>query len=54
MDVNTGRTATLARAPQAVRAAIEAPGVAYTYNARGHGYLRFVPMSTVERSLGLR
>jgi len=54
MNVNTGRTAVLARAPRAVQAAIEAPGVAYTYNARGHGYLRFVPMSTVERSLGLR
>jgi hypothetical protein len=54
MNVNTGRTATLARAPHAVRAAIEAPGVAYTYNVGRRGYLRFVPMSTVERSVGLR
>jgi hypothetical protein len=52
MDVATGRTATLARAGAAVRAQIEPLGVAYTYNRGGHGFLRLVPMSSVERSLG--
>ena len=52
MDVATGRTVTLARAGAAVRAQIEPLGVAYTYNRGGHGFLRLVPMSSVERSLG--
>ena len=52
MDVATGRTAMLARAGAAVRAQIEPLGVAYTYNRGGHGFLRLVPMSSVERSLG--
>jgi hypothetical protein len=53
MDVRTGRTAVLARGGGAVRAQIEPLGVAYTYNRGGHGFLRLVPMSSVERSLRL-
>jgi hypothetical protein len=51
MDVTNGRTAVLARAGGAVRAQIEPLGVAYTYNRGGHGFLRLVPMSSVERSV---
>jgi hypothetical protein len=51
MDVSTGRTAVLARAGGAVRAQIEPLGVAYTYNRGGRGFLRLLPMSSVERSL---
>ena len=47
-----GRTATLAHAPSAVRAQIESPGVAYRYNAGGHGFVRFVPLAKIERLLG--
>jgi hypothetical protein len=53
MDVSTGRTAVLARAGGAARTQIEPLGVAYTYNRGGHGFLRLVPMSSVERSLRL-
>jgi hypothetical protein len=48
----TGRTATLARAPRTVRAQIEGPGVAYQYNAAGHGFVGFVPLAKIEQRLG--
>ena len=48
----TGRMAVLARAPRAVRAQIEAPGVAYAYDVRGRGVVKFVPLVKIERLLG--
>ena len=50
--LSTGRTATLAHAPNAVRAQIEGPGVAYRYNAGGHGFVGFVPVAKIEQRLG--
>ncbi len=52
IDLGSGRTTTVAHAPARVRAEIEAPGIAYQYNAGGHGYLQFVPLSRVEAALG--
>jgi hypothetical protein len=51
VDLETGRRAVLARAPGAVHAQIEAPGIAYRYNARGRGFVRFVPFARIERAL---
>jgi hypothetical protein len=48
----TGRTAVLLHAPRSVRAQIEGPGVAYTYNLGGHGFVGFVPLAQIERRLG--
>jgi hypothetical protein len=48
----TGRTVTLAHAPRTVFAQIEGPGVAYRYNAAGHGYVGFVPLAKIEQRLG--
>jgi hypothetical protein len=48
VDLSTGRTAKIFRAPAAVRAQIEAPGVALQYNVGRRGYVRFLPMSTIE------
>jgi hypothetical protein len=42
----------LARASRAVRAQIDTPGVAYEYNARGHGFVGFIPLTAIERTLG--
>jgi hypothetical protein len=44
--------AVLAHGPRPVRAQIEAPGVAYEYNARGRGFVGFVPLAQIERRLG--
>lgn len=51
VDVATGRTALLAKAPTPARAQIEAPGVVYQFNSRGHGVLRFVPYAAVAAAL---
>lgn len=48
MNVDTGRTARLLRAPAQVSAEIEAPGAVIQFNVGTQGYLRFVPMSLVE------
>jgi hypothetical protein len=48
----TGRIAPLAHAPRAVSAQVEGPGVAYEYNAGGHGFVGFVPLAKIERRLG--
>ena len=51
LDLETGRRAVVARTPGAVHAQIEAPGIAYRYNARGRGFVRFVPFARIERAL---
>ena len=51
VDLATGRTAVVARAPSAVHAQIEAPGIAYRFNAGGRGFVRFVPFAELERLL---
>lgn len=48
----TGRMAALAHGPRLMRAQIEAPGVAYQYNARGRGFVGFVPLARIEQRLG--
>jgi hypothetical protein len=50
VDLTTGRSARIFRAPTAVRAQIEAPGVSLQYNVGRRGYVRFLPMSTIEAS----
>jgi hypothetical protein len=50
MNLASGRTARVYHAPTAVRAQIEAPGVALQYNLGRRGYVRFLPMSTIEAS----
>jgi hypothetical protein len=50
MNLATGRTAHLFRAPTRVAAQIEAPGAAIQFNRAGRGYLRFVPMTAIEAS----
>jgi hypothetical protein len=53
LDLKTGRRAVLAEtASVIVGAHIEAPGIAYAYNANGKGIARFVPIAAVERALG--
>ncbi len=52
IDVESGMTVRVAHAPARVRAEIEAPGIAYQYNAGGHGYLQFVPLSRLDAALG--
>jgi hypothetical protein len=37
-----------------VHAQIEAPGIAYRYNASGRGFVRFVPFAHIERALSRR
>jgi hypothetical protein len=48
LNVATGRTARLLHAPGRVAAQIDSPGAVVQFNAGGHGYLRFIPMSTLE------
>jgi hypothetical protein len=52
VDLATGRRAVVARAAAEVHAQIEAPGIAYRYNADGRGFVRFVPFAQIERALG--
>ena len=51
--LSTGRTAVIVRAPARVRAAIEAPGLAYAYSLGNQGHLRFVPLATIWHRLGI-
>jgi hypothetical protein len=48
LDVETGRTAHLLRAPARTTAELEAPGAVVQFNAGGHGHLRFLSMSWIE------
>jgi hypothetical protein len=52
LNVATGRTARLLRAPGRVAVRIDSPGAVVQFNAGGHGHLRFVPMSTLEARTG--
>jgi hypothetical protein len=48
LNVATGKTARLFHTPARVAAQIDSPGAVVQFNAGGHGYLRFIPMSTIE------
>lgn len=48
LNVATGRTARLLHAPSRVAARIDSPGAVAQYNVGEHGFLRFIPMSTLE------
>jgi hypothetical protein len=48
LNVTTGRTALLLRAPGRVAAQIEEPGAVAQYNVGERGVLRFIPMRVVE------
>jgi len=48
LNVATGRTARLLHAPGRVAAQLDSPGAVVQFNAGGHGYLRLIPMSTIE------
>ena len=50
LNLATGRIALMTTAPGLAHAQIEAPGIAYGYNLRGHGELRFIPLSTIKRA----
>ena len=52
VDVASGRRSVLARTPSHPRAQIETAGVAYQYNERGRGALRFIGLAAVESSVG--
>jgi hypothetical protein len=52
LNLVTGRIALMITAPRLAHAQIEAPGIAYGYNLRGHGELRFIPLSRIERATG--
>jgi hypothetical protein len=49
LKLMSGRIARLATAPGATSAQIEATGVVYRYNVRGHGFMAYVPFASVER-----
>lgn len=48
VNVATGHTARLLHVRGRAAAQIDSPGAVVQYNAGGHGYLRLIPMSTVE------
>jgi hypothetical protein len=48
VNVATGHSARLLRAPGRVAARIDSPGAIVEFNAGGHGHLQFIPMSTIE------
>jgi hypothetical protein len=48
LNAATGHTARLLHTPGRVAARIDSPGAVVQFNAGGHGYLRFIPMSTLE------
>jgi hypothetical protein len=48
VNLRTGRTARVYRAPAPVSAEIESPGAVVHFNAAGHGHLEFIPMSKLE------
>lgn len=49
LNAATGHTARLLHAPGRVAAQVDSPGAVVQYNAGGHGYLRFIPLSTLEK-----
>ena len=49
LNVGTGHSARLLHAPSRVAAQIDSPGAVVQFDVGGHGYLRFIPMSTLER-----
>jgi hypothetical protein len=51
ISLETGRRFVAASAPAAVDAEIEAPGIAYAYNVKGRGILKFIPFARLERAL---
>jgi hypothetical protein len=48
VNVATGRTARLLHVAGRVAAQIDSPGAVVQFNAGTHGYLRLIPMSTIE------
>jgi hypothetical protein len=48
LNVATGRTARLLHAPSRVAAQLDSPGAVVQFNVGGHGFLRFIPLSTIE------
>jgi hypothetical protein len=51
LDLASGRMIVIARAPTNVHAAIEAPGIVYTFNRSRQGHARFVPIRAIEAAL---
>jgi hypothetical protein len=51
VQVATGHTVVLAKAPSRVEAQIEAPGVVYRYDTAGSGEFRFVPFAQIRHAL---
>jgi hypothetical protein len=51
ISIESGKRVLIARAASAIRAQIEAPGVAYAYNRAGKGVVKYVPFSKIERLL---
>jgi hypothetical protein len=51
VSLKTGRTILVATAPGAVRAEIEPPGIAYSYNTGSGGHLRFIRFARIEKVL---
>jgi hypothetical protein len=48
VNLRTGRTTRVFRAPARVKAEIESPGIVVQYNAGGEGHLDFLPMGDIE------
>jgi hypothetical protein len=48
LNVATGRTARLLHVPGRAAAQIDSPGAVVQFNIGKHGYLRFIPLSTIE------
>jgi hypothetical protein len=53
LNVDTGRTARLLHVRGRVAAQIDSPGAVVQFNAGEHGYLRLIPMSTIEARIGI-
>jgi hypothetical protein len=52
LNVSTGRTALLLHVHGRATAQIDSPGAVVQFNVGKGGYLRFIPMSTLERAVG--
>jgi hypothetical protein len=52
VNIGTGRTARLLQAPTRAAAGLDSTGAVVQFNAGGHGYLRFIPLSTIEARTG--
>jgi hypothetical protein len=48
MNISTGRTARLLHVHGRAAAEVDSPGAVVQFNVRERGYLRFIPMSTLE------